>query len=108
MKPTETALYSTVEPEMLDLVELFVDELPDRLGAMRIAYDRADWPMLSLLAGQMTTAGFNYGFPQICPVAKQLAEQAEAGSVEEEVLDTLLHLQALGRRIRAGMPPSGD
>ena len=60
------------EPEMRELVELFVEELPNRVNAMREALSRSDLEVLRRSAHQLKGAGGGYGFGSISASAGRL------------------------------------
>ncbi len=57
------------DPEMSELVGLFVSELPARLAALESAWSAGDSPVLRRLAHQLKGAGAGYGFPAVSDAA---------------------------------------
>ncbi len=53
------------DPEMAELVELFVDELPQRIQSLRAAFESRDAQSLRRLTHQLRGASAGYGFPAI-------------------------------------------
>jgi HPt (histidine-containing phosphotransfer) domain-containing protein len=60
------------DPDMSELVEMFVSELPARLKAMSEAMAGANYESLRRLAHQLKGAGGGYGFPSISTAAATL------------------------------------
>ncbi len=58
------------DPEMVDLVELFVRELPQRVAALEAAASAGDG--LRRLAHQLKGAGSGYGFAELSAAAAAL------------------------------------
>lgn len=87
------------DPEMRELVELFVSELPERVSALASAWDDRDANALTRLAHQMKGAAPGYGFDVLGSAAAKIEDrlrdasdpEAELSSVKQE-LDTLLDL----------------
>ncbi|MFQ5698106.1 MAG: Hpt domain-containing protein [Myxococcota bacterium] len=84
------------DPDMMDLVQEFAAELPERIRMMEELLSRGDWEELQRLAHQLKGAGGGYGFPQITEVSARLEqalkESAGEGRVKElcgELGDTL-------------------
>jgi HPt (histidine-containing phosphotransfer) domain-containing protein len=98
--------YSTLaaEPDLVELVALFVDELPGRLAALTDAASRGDWPAVGSLAHQLKGAGGSHGFAQITPYAWKLERSAREFRSGGEVTAALEQLIATCSRVRAGVP----
>lgn len=60
------------DPDMRELVELFVGELPERMAAVREAFGSGDAESLRRLAHQLKGAGSGYGFGPISEAAGNL------------------------------------
>ncbi len=63
------------DPEMSDLVELFVEELPDRIQALQESFEKSQFDQLRHLAHQIKGAGGGYGYPILSTVAGELEHQ---------------------------------
>lgn len=61
------------DPDMKELVEFFVQEMPGRIASFRKAFDSAALTDLTRLAHQLKGASGGYGFPTI---------GAKAGAIE--------------------------
>ena len=92
------------DPDLGELVDLFVQEMPDRINALETHARSRDWQQLTRTAHQMKGAAGSYGFSEITPFAARLEAAARNGSQEEEILSTLNELLSLCRQVRAGVP----
>lgn len=112
-KPTRGNQNRSIEPlvsefasdrDMADLVEFFISELQDRVGAMRDACQSGDNHRLRGLAHQLKGAAGGYGFPSITQSAAELestlieATEAECSAISEKT-EALI---ALCKRAAAG------
>jgi histidine phosphotransfer protein HptB len=99
------AIYSPLaaDPDMAQLVALFVDELPARVAAIRQAADGADWSHVRLLAHQLKGAGGSYGFPQITAAAGALERACKEQLGNDELASALQQFAAVCGRARAGV-----
>ncbi|MFO0974473.1 MAG: Hpt domain-containing protein [Phycisphaerae bacterium] len=94
------------DPEMADLLEMFVAELPDRVRALQAALAASDMTTLQRLAHQLKGAAGGYGFPTITDAARTLEMSVKAQrSVEELRRDTAV-LADLCQRARSAV--TGD
>ena len=66
------------DPEMVELVELFVAEMPMKVTSLRKAFDEQSLTDLTRLAHQLKGAAAGYGFPTIGEVASELEGAAKA------------------------------
>lgn len=60
------------DPDMMELVELYVEDMPERIAAMRTCWETADGEELRRLAHQLKGASAGYGFPSVGEVAREL------------------------------------
>ncbi|MCA8962173.1 MAG: Hpt domain-containing protein, partial [Planctomycetes bacterium] len=67
-------LYSSYadDEDMLELVEMFVEELPDRVHSLESAISQGDLPQLETLAHQIKGSAGSYGFQVITEAAGRL------------------------------------
>ena len=72
-----TSIYAT-DAEMAELVELFVDELPDRIAAFAEALEAEHWETVRTISHQLKGAAPGYGFESVGEAA---------GKVERLVID---------------------
>lgn len=71
------------DPEMRELVDMFVAELPERIGAMRAAWAGGELDKVQHIAHQLRGSGGGYGFPSIGEAASRVEDairrRTEAG-----------------------------
>jgi len=60
------------DPDMADLVALFIQELPTRIQSLRAAWESERLSDLQRLAHQLKGTGIGYGFPAITRAAGSL------------------------------------
>ncbi len=104
---TPQFIYSSLgdDPDLGELVEMFVDEMPDRTQALSDQAETRDWEQLARAAHQIKGAAGSYGFDQITPFARDLELSAREGADEELILSTLGELVDICNRARAGTSP---
>ncbi len=85
-----------------ELVEMFVQEMPDRIASLVNQAAERDWAQLARTAHQLKGAAGSYGFNEITPSAAKLEAMARNGEQEEAILAACQDLLGLCRRIRAG------
>lgn len=94
------------DPEMAELVQLFVSELPERMAALRSALDSRDFRVAARLTHQLRGSAAGYGFAPIGLAAGAVEDLLRAGSGAEQVMaerlvDTVNELRALCDRAAA-------
>ena len=99
-------IYSTLvsDPDMSELVEMFVDEMPERIQTCIDLLNGSDWEGLRRFAHQLKGAAGSYGFQEISPSASVVEEKARDGQSEEEIRDAVETLCDMCRSVRAGKP----
>jgi len=99
-------LYSSFgsDPDLGELVELFVDELPDRIASIEAQLADADWAGVSQTAHQMKGAAGSYGFDALTPWAARLENLARAAREEDAIRSAASDLIAVCRLLRSGSP----
>ncbi len=93
------------DPEMIDVVEEFVGELPNRITEMQNAHRELDWELLRTCAHRLKGAGGSYGYPMLSEVAATL----ERGFIErrdDQFSDLLDQIQQLADAAQAGLRES--
>lgn len=91
------------DPDLGELVELFVSEIPERIAALEAQFSGRDFVRLGQTAHQMKGAAGSYGFPGITPVAARVEAAAKADEPEDRIREALDELLAMCRRMRAGV-----
>ncbi len=96
------------DPDLGDLIEMFVQELPDRIKTLQTQAASRDWQELTRTAHQIKGAAGSYGFQAITPCAARLEAAAKDDRQEEEIRASLHELLDLCRHVRSGVPPMKD
>ncbi|MFH1420039.1 MAG: Hpt domain-containing protein [Planctomycetota bacterium] len=92
------------DPDMAELIEMFVDELPDRVGAIEQTLTEQDFDTLKSLAHQLKGAAGGYGFPTITDAAKAIEATAKTTKDIEKLTKEVEFLTTLCRCARATPP----
>lgn len=90
------------DPEFGELVEMFVQEMPDRISALETQTRSRDWEQLRRTAHQLKGTAGSYGFDAITPYAARLENALKEGHPEAQIRVALHDLLDLCRRVRAG------
>lgn len=103
---TAKRIYSSFggDADLGELVEMFVEEMPERIAALEQAFASDDWESLQRTAHQLKGAGGSYGFDQLTPYAKSLefsVKDAEPSTTIEKHLNALIDIC---KKLRAGEP----
>jgi len=108
----ETLYFSELarEQDMREIVELFVQELPSRLAALRRAAGTHDWEEVCRLAHQLKGASGSYGFPNLMQEAARVERAARDHNSELETQAALEQLATICAGTRPGLPaaPTGN
>jgi CheY-like chemotaxis protein/HPt (histidine-containing phosphotransfer) domain-containing protein len=111
--PASTILLSSLvyshlaaDPDFSELVDLFVQSLPDRINTLDAQATSRNWSQLAETAHQIKGAVGCYGFDEITPCAARLESAAREAQPEEQIFSTLNELRSLCRRVRSGKPPA--
>lgn len=104
--PQTELLYSRLAENegLADLVELFVEELPNRVAQLRTHFDAENWAELERYAHQINGAAGSYGFDLLTPAAARLERAVAVHDSCEQIAAALEELEALCQRVRAGTP----
>jgi histidine phosphotransfer protein HptB len=103
----ETAwLYSPLaeDPDLRDIVDLFVAELPQRVQNVLDRFQTRDWDGLRRTAHQLKGAAGSYGFEPITPAAARVEDAVARRCPEEELSQAVSELVMLCGRARGGVP----
>ena len=100
------ALYSNLgaDPDLAEIVEMFVDEMPARTADLIDCLESGDWERLARAAHQMKGAAGSYGFDAITPTAARLEAAVRETRPEDEIREALEELVTLCGKVRAGAP----
>lgn len=68
------------DPEMCELVELFVEDIPAKIARLQTAMEQEDLEAVRTFAHQLKGAAGGYGFESLTPVAQRLEGTAAAAT----------------------------
>ena len=104
--PDPTPLLSSLstDPDMLDLVEEFVQALPERVHAIEDAVTANDLDTLTRLSHQLKGASGGYGFDTIGQAAATLEQSAKAADSVAQLTSQVRELVNLCQRAKATPP----
>jgi len=102
----QAPLYSTLgdDPDLGEIVELFVEEMPGRIETLVEQYNSGDWQSLRRTAHQLKGAAGSYGFEQVTPVAAELEQKLDRDEPEEQIRAAIEQLIDHCQRLRPGAP----
>lgn len=105
MTPTNLSaepIYSDLadDPDLGDIVRLYVDEMPGRIESLLNHFASFDWLGLAIEAHQLKGAAGSHGFHQLTPAAAALEQTARQGNDVEKIQAALDTVVELLRRIR--------
>lgn len=89
------------DPDMTEIVALFVSEIPQRMQAMHAALAEGDIERLRTLAHQLKGAAGGYGFPKLGDAAALIDRGIKEGCDANVLRSRLGMLAAVAARIRA-------
>ena len=92
------------DPDLREIVDLFVDEMPDRVAALLEQLNAGDWKNLQRTAHQLKGAAGSYGFDAISPCAGKVEAALRDGEPEEHIRKAVERLIDLCNRTRCGVP----
>lgn len=100
------SIYSSLgaDSDLAELVEMFVDEMPDRIASLAAAYDSDDREELGRTAHQLKGSIGSYGFGQLTPYAANLEHFVRDGGTEEQITESYNSLVTLCNKLRSGTP----
>ncbi len=87
------------DADMRELVDMFVEELPQRIAEMEQALDGGDLDLLRTLTHQLKGAGGGYGFQVITEVAREAEGAIKDGSDLEKLQQNVAELIAVCKRV---------
>ncbi len=101
--PTASPLRSSFadDPDMAELVAYFVDEVPQRLAALRALCESGDREGVQRLAHQLKGACAGYGFESVGQAAASVEAPLKREASLDDVRDRIDELTRLLERVRA-------
>jgi len=105
MTRDESLIYSPFggDPDLAELVEIFVSEMPDRVSAIEAALREDDLEGVRRLAHQLKGAAGSYGFDSLTPLAAAVESRAGEDASPEAIREAVTDLESLCRRLRPGV-----
>jgi HPt (histidine-containing phosphotransfer) domain-containing protein len=102
----DRGIYSTLggDPDLGDLVVLFVEEMPERIRTLVEYSENGDWELLRRSAHQIRGAAGSHGFHQFTSIAERVETAVKKGRPEDEIRQALGELIELCRHARSGTP----
>ena len=99
-------IYSALadDPDLYDLVKMFVDEMPSRLEKLLTEFNSKDWDGLKCTAHQLKGAAGSYGFAEVSPAAARLEDSLKQSTPEEAIQQTLNELITTCQRMSIAEP----
>ncbi len=106
MTAASSPLYSTLatDPDLSEIVELFVNEMSHRTANLRARLEAADWEGLRQAAHQLKGAAGSYGFEPITPAAARVEDAIRQAMPEDEIRQRVDELISLCNSARVGTP----
>lgn len=107
MATAQNGLYYSplaADPDLAELVELFVAEMPARIAALETGFAAGDRDLLAYAAHQLKGAAGSYGFLLVTHFAATLEQAIKSGEGDATVQQCLRELAETCRCCRAGLP----
>lgn len=100
------SLYSSLagDPDLGEIVGMFVDEMPSRLANLSQCLAEGNWEQLGRYAHQMKGACGSYGFDQLTAPAARLEHACRDTQDELLIREAVAELTQLCQRVRTGTP----
>lgn len=97
-------LYSNIggDPDLREIVDMFVQEMPQRVAALLEQLETADWEALRRTAHQLKGAAGSYGFNTVSPCAATLENAIRSEEPEEQIRQAVGELVGMCNRVRSG------
>ena len=87
------------DADMVELIEMFVDELPDRVAALNDAFESESWDTLKTLSHQLKGAAPGYGFEPVGTAAAEVERLLKSSPAADELNDAVQSLLAVCKRV---------
>lgn len=86
------------DPDMTDLIEMFVNDLPQQIESLRTSFEQRHFQDLQVIAHQIKGAGGGYGYPSLTNAASSLEDSIKQDARLENVQRALNDLIQLCQR----------
>ncbi|MBL8830025.1 MAG: Hpt domain-containing protein, partial [Planctomycetaceae bacterium] len=91
------------DPDLGELVDMFVEEMPGRIETLVQLYSSADRDGLKRFAHQLKGSAGSYGFGQLTPTAARLEHSLKTSEPEAAIKEMVDELVELCGRVRRGV-----
>lgn len=81
----------TGDPDMAELIQLFVEEIPERVRAVRECWERHELAELARISHQLKGASGGYGFPAVGDAAANLERHLLAPAPSADSVSAHVH-----------------
>lgn len=107
---TPQYIYSRLadHPDLGDIVDLFVEEMPGRAELMLSHLRAKNWQALGHAAHQLKGAAGSHGFDAIAPCAGRVESAVRDGDPEDQIRQCLAELIDLCSRARGRSPQNSQ
>ena len=105
-KAIEGYIYSRLggDPELADILCLFVEEMPARVAKLLRLLDEGNWEELRRTAHQLKGSAGSYGFEPLSPPANRVERAVLDNEPEEQIRESVMELVNLCSRVRYDVP----
>jgi len=86
------------DPDMADLVEMFIEDLPKRMNALAETFEQQQFSDLQRIAHQIKGAGGGYGYPELTEAATTLENSLKQNDELDAIHDAFDELLTLCKR----------
>jgi histidine phosphotransfer protein HptB len=102
----QTYIYSSLsaDPDLAEVVAMFVDEMPSRIATLTGHLDTKNWDGLRHAAHQLKGAAGSYGFGPVTPSAGRVESAVRTGEPEERIREAVMQLVELCNSVRSSTP----
>jgi len=102
--PPITSTLATDEPELMDIVYRFVDNLPNSVNKIIDATEKRNWDEVKNISHQLKGVGGGYGYPMLTELSAKIQFQLESNFYEEVVV-LIDELEKMSQQIYLGLYP---
>lgn len=91
------------DPDMLEIIEMFVDGLSERIDSILTAFEDRNFTSVSGIAHQLKGASGGYGYPSLSELAFEVEQLAKRNAEDDQIEAALTVLVAECRRAIVGV-----
>jgi len=93
------------DPDLFELVRMFVDEMPARIEQLLCHFDSKNWGELKSTTHKIKGTVGCYGFGDVVPAARKLEQALKRNMPEENIRQSLVELIDLCKRMAVQSEP---